>query len=86
MKKSIKLREDYQQKHSVLTKIPKLFLEVFSIIILVLTSLFLIKVIEDQEQIASMLALISLIFIRMIPAFINLNTIINDLKFCRLSI
>jgi len=30
-----------------------------------------------------MLALISLIFIRLIPSFIKLNSVINDLKFCK---
>jgi len=81
--KSLLQRENYQQKYSILTKLPKFFLEVSSILILVMTAIFLIDYIEDKTQLATMLALISLIFIRLIPSFINLNNIINDLKFCK---
>ena len=80
-KKSIFIRENNQQKHSILTKFPKLILEVSSILILVLTSIFLVITIEEKSQVAAYLTIISLIFIRMIPTFINLNTLINNLKF-----
>ena len=69
--------KNYQQKYSILTKLPKFFLEVSSILILVMTAIFLIDYIEDKTQLATMLALISLIFIRLIPSFINLNNIIK---------
>jgi len=82
-RKNIYIRENNQQKHSIITKIPKLILEVSSVLILVLTSIFLIITIEEKNQVASYLAIISLIFIRMIPAFTNLNALINNLKFCK---
>lgn len=82
-RKNIYIRENNQQKHSIITKIPKLILEVSSVLILVLTSIFLIITIEEKNQVASYLAIISLIFIRMIPTFINLNALINNLKFCK---
>lgn len=81
--RSLLQRENYQQKYSILTKLPKFFLEVSSILILVITTIFLIDFVEDKKQLATMLALISLIFIRLIPSFINLNSVINDLKFCK---
>ena len=62
--KSLLQRENYQQKYSILTKLPKFFLEVSSILILVMTTIFLIDYTEDKTQLATMLALISLIFIR----------------------
>ena len=81
--RSLLQRENYQQKYSILTKLPKFFLEVSSILILVITTIFLIDFIENKNQLATMLALISLIFIRLIPSFIKLNSVINDLKFCK---
>jgi len=80
---SLSQRENYQQKYSILTKLPKFFLEVSSILILVITTIVLIDFIENKKQLATMLALISLIFIRLIPSFINLNSVINNLKFCK---
>lgn len=75
------IRETNDLQHGIYQKIPRSFLEVFAVILIVLTTLILIKTYEDPNYFLPFLATLSLILIRMVPSFSNINLAISNLKF-----
>lgn len=75
------IRETNDLQHGIYQKIPRSFLEVFAVILIVLTTLILIKTYEDPNYFLPFLATLSLILIRMVPSFSNINFAISNLKF-----
>ena len=64
-----------------LTLLPKLFLEVFAVISITLVTVFLMKSNMNLVEIIPIISIISISLVRMIPAFSNLNTGIQHIRY-----
>jgi len=64
----------------ILALLPRLFLEVFAIIIMSFITIYLLKTNLTLNEMLPLLTVISVIIIRMIPSFTNLNTGLQNLR------
>lgn len=77
----LQLRETSQVKHTVFQKIPRAMLETFSVIMLVFITTILIKIFDDPNKVFPILAFLSLILIRLVPSFTNINYALTNLQY-----
>ena len=78
---SLYIRETNELQHGIYQKIPRSLLEVFAVILIVVMTFILINIYEDPNYFLPFLATLSLILIRMVPSFSNINFAISNLKF-----
>ena len=81
LKSILYLRETNEMEHSILQRIPRSLLEIFAIILVVIFTFFLIEQFQDPIKFLPLLATLSLILIRMVPSFSNINFAITNLKY-----
>ena len=67
--------------HNLYNKLPRLFLEVLSVLTVTLTTLFFILEDRSIHTVLPTLTLLALIVIRMVPAFININLSLTNLQY-----
>ncbi len=75
------VRETNDLKHGIYQKIPRSLLEIFAVILIVVITFILMRAYEDPNYFLPFLATLSLILIRMVPSFSNINFAITNLKF-----
>ena len=67
--------------HSIIGRLPKFFLEVLSVAIVILILLFFVNQGKSIQDALPTLSLIVLIIIRTMPAYVAINTNLNNTKF-----
>tara|TARA_B110000971_G_C20031832_1_gene511810 strand:- start:2023 stop:3819 length:1797 start_codon:yes stop_codon:yes gene_type:complete len=77
----LEIRENAQLKHAIFQKIPRTILETFSVIIVVFVSMILLSKFNDPSKLFALLALLSVILIRMVPSFANINYALSNLQY-----
>ena len=77
----LEVREGSQLKHSIIQKIPRAMLETFSVTMLVFITIMLITNIDDPNKVFPILAVLSLILIRLVPSFTNINFALSNLQY-----
>jgi len=65
----------------ILTLLPKLFLEIFAVACTTLLTIFLLKSDLTFSQIIPIITVISIILVRMIPSFSNINTGLQHIRY-----
>tara|TARA_B100001123_G_C15344364_1_gene1036350 strand:- start:6274 stop:8076 length:1803 start_codon:yes stop_codon:yes gene_type:complete len=75
------IRETNHLKHGIYQKIPRSVLEVFAVLLITIITYFLMKTYDQPSYFLPLLATLSLILIRMVPSFANLNFAISNLKY-----
>ena len=70
-----------QVYHYLVGRLPRLFLEVLAVSTVTLTTLFFVFSDRSLQSVIPTLTLLSLIVIRTVPAFININTSITTLQY-----
>ncbi len=84
-KKNISIFEKNLKFMYIIERLPKIFLELLSIVLLILTSFILFSNLE-QTFVFSNLALLVILVVRIIPAFNGINTGLTYLKIFRVSV
>ncbi len=67
--------------HNIIGRIPKFFLEILSVLIIIFILLFFVYQGRSIQEALPILSLIVLIIIRTMPAYISINTNLNNTKF-----
>jgi ABC-type multidrug transport system fused ATPase/permease subunit len=75
------IRETNHLKHGIYQKIPRSALEVFAVLLISIITFFLMKEHQEPKYFLPFLATLSLILIRMVPSFTNINLAISNIKY-----
>ena len=79
--KIISKKKENEQWHEIISKLPKLFLEILFTASIVIFVIFFMKTESDVKSSIPFLVFLSLISIRMLPIFSNLNSIIVNIRY-----
>jgi len=76
----IQTNEKNALKNQVITALPRIILEFFSILLIVVTILILIFLKKNSYEIIAFISLMSVSFIRLIPSFSSISTSLTNLR------
>jgi len=74
-------KKNIEVTHSIIGRIPKFFLEILSVVIIIFILLFFVYQGKSIEDTIPTLSLIVLIIIRTMPAYVSINTNLNNTKY-----